>query len=50
MQASPQRIHAPLTGIGLKLASVAVFMAMSTLIKATSGRVPPGEVVFFQGD
>lgn len=38
----------PIRGIILKLCSVAVFMAMSALIKATSDEVPPGEAVFFR--
>lgn len=38
----------PQVGIMLKLASVAVFMAMATLIKIVSHQVPPGEVVFFR--
>lgn len=38
----------PFRGIALKLASVAVFAAMASLIKATSGHVPPGEAVFFR--
>lgn len=38
----------PLRGIGFKLMSVAVFMAMSALIKATADEVPPGEAVFFR--
>ncbi len=38
----------PLRGIALKLASVAVFMAMASLIKATAHAVPPGEAVFFR--
>lgn len=38
----------PLRGIALKLCSVAVFMTMASLIKATSGVVPPGEAVFFR--
>lgn len=38
----------PLRGISLKLASVAVFMAMASLIKATAHAVPPGEAVFFR--
>jgi drug/metabolite transporter (DMT)-like permease len=42
------RAATPLTGIGLKLGSVVVFMAMATLIKIVAGRVPPGEVVFFR--
>lgn len=39
---------APLRGIGLKLASVVVFMTMATLIKIVADEVPPGEVVFFR--
>ncbi|MGZ9809503.1 DMT family transporter [Pseudoroseicyclus sp. H15] len=38
----------PLRGILLKLLSVALFTGMATLIKATSGDVPPGEAVFFR--
>ena len=38
----------PLRGIALKLASVAVFTAMASLIKAASAHVPPGEAVFFR--
>jgi drug/metabolite transporter (DMT)-like permease len=38
----------PLRGIAFKLASVAVFTAMASLIKATSAHVPPGEAVFFR--
>jgi len=38
----------PIRGILLKIASVAVFMAMATIIKATSGDVPPGQAVFFR--
>lgn len=34
-------------GIGLKIASVSVFIGMSTLIKATDG-VPVGQLVFFR--
>ena len=37
----------PLKGIAFKIASVAVFVAMSTMIKA-AGAVPAGEVVFFR--
>ncbi len=37
----------PLTGIALKIASVAVFVAMMTCIKA-AGPLPPGEIVFFR--
>jgi drug/metabolite transporter (DMT)-like permease len=38
----------PLRGIVLKLASVLVFIAMASLIKAVSDRVPPGQTVFFR--
>jgi drug/metabolite transporter (DMT)-like permease len=38
----------PLRGILLKLCSVTVFVVMASLIKATSGDVPPGEAVFFR--
>jgi drug/metabolite transporter (DMT)-like permease len=38
----------PLRGIFLKVASVAVFMAMAGLIKAASDAVPPGQAVFFR--
>jgi drug/metabolite transporter (DMT)-like permease len=34
-------------GIGLKVASVCCFLAMSTLVKGTEG-IPPGELVFFR--
>lgn len=37
-----------LTGIGLKISSVAIFMAMASLIKLLAGQIPPGEVVFFR--
>lgn len=38
----------PLRGIALKLVSVLVFIVMAAVIKATEGRVPAGEVVFFR--
>jgi drug/metabolite transporter (DMT)-like permease len=38
----------PVTGIILKVMSVAVFTAMASLIKATADHVPPGEAVFFR--
>ena len=39
----------PLRGIGLKLLSVAVFIAMATCIKAASQHgIPPGQAVFFR--
>jgi drug/metabolite transporter (DMT)-like permease len=38
----------PLRGILLKLGSVLVFIAMASLIKAVSDRVPPGQAVFFR--
>jgi drug/metabolite transporter (DMT)-like permease len=37
-----------LRAIGLKLASVALFVAMQALVKFTAERVPPGEAVFFR--
>lgn len=40
--------HAPLKGVALKITSVLVFIVMSSLIKATSAHVPPGEAVFFR--
>lgn len=38
----------PLQGILLKVMSVCVFVAMASLIKATSQHVPPGQAVFFR--
>ncbi|NDR57704.1 DMT family transporter [Aliiruegeria sabulilitoris] len=38
----------PSRAILLKLGSVAVFVSMQSLIKATSGHIPPGEAVFFR--
>ncbi len=38
----------PIRGVCLKLASVAVIMAMTGLIKATAEEVPAGEAVFFR--
>ena len=46
MQAPPS--PQPLRGIALKVTSVCVFVAMASLIKATSDTVPPGEAVFFR--
>ena len=37
----------PLVGIGLKVASVAIFVGMSTCIKA-AGDIPAGQIVFFR--
>ena len=37
-----------LRAIGLKLASVALFVVMQALVKFTAERVPPGEAVFFR--
>lgn len=36
-----------MAGIGLKVASVAVFLTMASLLKASEG-VPPGQLVFFR--
>lgn len=38
----------PARGIGLKVLSVAIFMAMSVCIKLVADHVPPGEIVFFR--
>ena len=38
----------PLRGIILKLCSVLIFIAMASMIKATTAHVPPGEAVFFR--
>lgn len=48
MEASDPRPSRPLRGITFKLASVLVFIAMASLIKATSAHVPPGQAVFFR--
>lgn len=41
-------LRRPLRGIAFKLGSVAVFVAMASLVKATSDHVPAGEAVFFR--
>lgn len=46
-QASAAGDQNPLAGIALKVISVAIFVAMSSCIKA-SGQVPAGEIVFFR--
>ena len=38
----------PLKGIALKLASVVMFVTMSSIIKATADHIPPGQAVFFR--
>lgn len=38
----------PLRGVVLKLISICLFVCMQSLIKASSGQVPPGEAVFFR--
>ncbi|ABD56787.1 DMT family transporter [Jannaschia sp. CCS1] len=38
----------PLRGIGLKIASVCVFVTMASLIKVTADVIPPGQAVFFR--
>lgn len=45
--ASPALPQNPLLGIGLKVGSVCVFVAMSSLLKAADG-VPSGQLVFFR--
>lgn len=37
----------PMAGIGLKIVSVAVFLSMASLLKASEG-IPPGQLVFFR--
>lgn len=37
----------PMAGIGLKVTSVAVFLSMASLLKASEG-IPPGQLVFFR--
>lgn len=39
--------HNPILGIGLKVASVTIFVIMSTLIKSTDG-IPLGQLIFFR--
>ncbi|MFP5075708.1 DMT family transporter [Rhizobium sp. YIM 134829] len=38
----------PLVGIGLKVASVVIFVAMSTLIKAAGTGIPTGQITFYR--
>ncbi|SFS19511.1 DMT family transporter [Yoonia litorea] len=38
----------PLRGIVFKILSVCMFMAMASLVKASSAEVPPGQAVFFR--
>ena len=45
--AQPASAGSPLRGIGLKVASVSVFVAMFALVKA-AGQVPAGQIVFFR--
>lgn len=40
--------HRPGLAIGLKLAALFLFTALSAIIKSTSDAVPPGEAVFFR--
>ncbi len=40
-------LTSPLTGISLKIVSVAIFVGMSSFIKA-SGQLPAGQIVFFR--
>lgn len=48
MSDSRHDITNPVTGIAMKIASVVVFTAMASLIKATADHVPSGEAVFFR--
>lgn len=45
--AAPFRHNNPLTGIGLKVISVAVFVGMASCIKY-AGQLPAGQIVFFR--
>ncbi|WP_019172199.1 DMT family transporter [Pseudaminobacter salicylatoxidans] len=47
MKRSSPRVDRPLTGISFKIVSVAVFVTMSSLIKA-AGDVPAGQIVFYR--
>ncbi len=47
-KASASGSGSPLTGILLKVASVSVFVTMSTLIKAGADGMPAGQIVFFR--
>ncbi|MGF7007388.1 DMT family transporter [Aminobacter sp. BE322] len=47
MHQGSQGASSPLVGIALKVVSVAVFVGMSTAIKAT-GEVPAGQIVFYR--
>jgi drug/metabolite transporter (DMT)-like permease len=47
MPAAASAHHSPLTGIAYKVASVIVFVVMSSLLKASVG-IPAGELVFFR--
>src|SRR3569832_2193581 len=47
VQSLPVHRSAPLTGIAFKVGSVLIFLAMSSLLKASQG-VPAGELVFFR--
>ena len=49
VQSKPMRAPTgPLRGIAFKVGSVCLFMAMASLIKATSDGIPPGQAVFFR--
>ncbi len=43
----PDRFPNPLVGIGMKVVSVAIFVGMSSFIKA-AGQLPAGQIVFFR--
>lgn len=46
--AAREAAYNPMTAILLKVASVTVFVGMSTCIKAAGEGLPPGEIVFFR--
>jgi len=45
--AAPLSRSTPMAAIGLKVVSVAVFLSMASLLKASEG-IPPGQLVFFR--
>lgn len=46
--AATDKAESPLRGIALKVASVAVFVSMSTFIKAAADGMPAGQIVFLR--
>lgn len=46
--AAAEYVNRPLLGIAYKLGSVAIFVAMSAMIKATGDTLPAGQIVFYR--